>query len=130
MNIIVKFPTFAPGIPELSPQRYAHPPRPRPRPQHPRQTLPRRHPPRIRLHPRPRQPNPHNPPDQRPHPLRHPRHLPLPILRHTHCPTVLIENFFIYNKQDLAYLLSQEGRREIIETIIDGIERCVLTLVE
>ena len=26
-------------------------------------------------------------------------------------------------------LLSQEGRREIIETIIDGIERCVLTLV-
>ena len=50
MNIIVKFPTFAPGIPELSPQRYAHPPRPRPRPQHPRQTLPRRHPPRIRLH--------------------------------------------------------------------------------
>ena len=31
--------------------------------------------------------------------------------------------------RDLAYLLSQEGRREIIETIIDGIERCVLTLV-
>ena len=26
-------------------------------------------------------------------------------------------------------LLSQEGGREIIETIIDGIERCVLTLV-
>ena len=39
------------------------------------------------------------------------------------------ENFFMDNKQDLAYLLSQEGRREIIETIIDGIERCVLTLV-
>ena len=51
------------------------------------------------------------------------------ILRHTHCPAVLIENFFMDNKQDLAYLLSQEGRREIIETIIDGIERCVLTLV-
>ena len=46
-----------------------------------------------------------------------------------HCPAVLIENFFMDNKQDLAYLLSQEGRREIIETIIDGIERCVLTLV-
>ncbi|MBQ6689469.1 MAG: N-acetylmuramoyl-L-alanine amidase, partial [Bacteroidales bacterium] len=45
------------------------------------------------------------------------------------CPAVLIENFFMDNKQDLAYLLSQEGRREIIETIIDGIERCVLTLV-
>ena len=51
------------------------------------------------------------------------------ILRHTHCPAVLIENFFMDNKKDLAYLLSQEGRREIIETIIDGIERCVLTLV-
>ena len=31
--------------------------------------------------------------------------------------------------RDLANLLSQEDRREIIETIIDGIERCVLTLV-
>ena len=51
------------------------------------------------------------------------------ILRHTQCPAVLIENFFMDNKQDLAYLLSQEGRQEIIETIIDGIERCVLTLV-
>ena len=49
--------------------------------------------------------------------------------RHTHCPAVLIENFFMDNKQDLAYLLSQEGRREIIVTIIDGIERCVLTFV-
>ena len=51
------------------------------------------------------------------------------ILRHTHCPAVLIENFFMDNKKDLAYLLSQEGRRAIVETIIDGIERCVLTLV-
>ena len=49
------------------------------------------------------------------------------ILRHTHCPAVLIENFFMDNKKDLAYLLSQEGRRAIVETIIDGIERCVLT---
>ena len=46
-----------------------------------------------------------------------------------HCPAVLIENFFMDNKKDLAYLLSQEGRRAIVETIIDGIERCVLTLV-
>ena len=49
--------------------------------------------------------------------------------RHTYCPAVLIENFFMDNKKDLAYLLSQEGRREIIETIIDGIERCVLTSI-
>ena len=46
-----------------------------------------------------------------------------------HCPAVLIENFFMDNKKDLAYLLSQEGRRAIVETIIDGIERCVLTSV-
>ena len=44
-------------------------------------------------------------------------------------PAVLVEQFFMDNKKDLAYLLSQEGRREIIETIIDGIERYVLTLV-
>ena len=51
------------------------------------------------------------------------------ILRHTHCPAVLIENFFMDNKQNLAYLLSQEGRREIIETIILGIETWVLTFL-
>ena len=51
------------------------------------------------------------------------------ILRHSLCPAVLVEQFFMDNKQDLAYLLSQEGRRAIVETIIDGIERCVLTLV-
>ena len=49
--------------------------------------------------------------------------------RHTYCPAVLIENFFMDNKKDLAYLLSQEGRRAIVETIIDGIERCVLTSI-
>ena len=37
------------------------------------------------------------------------------------------ENFFMDNKKDLACLLSQEGRRAIVETIIVGIERCVLT---
>ncbi|MBQ7812262.1 MAG: N-acetylmuramoyl-L-alanine amidase [Bacteroidales bacterium] len=51
------------------------------------------------------------------------------ILRHTLCLAILIENFFMDNKKDLAYLLSQEGRRAIVETIIDGIERCVLTLL-
>ena len=48
---------------------------------------------------------------------------------HTHCPADLIENFFMDNKKDLAYLISDEGKRAIVETIIDGIERCVLTLV-
>ncbi|MBO5108511.1 MAG: hypothetical protein J6B97_08770 [Bacteroidales bacterium] len=33
------------------------------------------------------------------------------------------------NKQDLAYLISDEGKRAIVETIITGIERWVLTLV-
>ncbi len=29
----------------------------------------------------------------------------------------------------ISFFLSQEGRRAIVETIIDGIERCVLTLL-
>ena len=45
------------------------------------------------------------------------------ILRHSLCPAVLVEQFFMDNKKDLAHLISDEGRREIIETIIDGIER-------
>lgn len=130
MNIIVKFPTFAPGIPELSPLNAML----------------------ILLDPA----HGHNTPGKRSPDgtlatclYQSARHTlkgktirtdyardgdpdweeNFYILRHTHCPAVLIENFFMDNKQDLAYLLSQEGRREIIETIIDGIERCVLTLV-
>ncbi len=45
------------------------------------------------------------------------------ILRHSLCPAVLVENFFMDSKKDLAYLHSQEGRRAFVKSIIDGIGR-------
>ena len=43
------------------------------------------------------------------------------ILRHTLCPAVLTENFFMDNKSDLEYLLSQAGKQTIIDTHVEGI---------
>ena len=36
------------------------------------------------------------------------------ILRHSLCPAVLTENFFMDNKKDFAYLISDEGKRNLI----------------
>lgn len=43
------------------------------------------------------------------------------ILCKTKCPAVLTENFFQDNKEDVSYLLSLEGRRQIVKTHIYGI---------
>lgn len=43
------------------------------------------------------------------------------ILRHTICPTVLVENFFYDNPDDLLFLESEKGREIIIRVIIEGI---------
>lgn len=43
------------------------------------------------------------------------------ILRKTKCPAVLTENFFQDNKEDVSYLLSLEGRTQIVKTHTDGI---------
>lgn len=43
------------------------------------------------------------------------------ILRKTVCPAVLTENFFQDNMDDVAYLLSPEGRRAIVATHVNGI---------
>lgn len=43
------------------------------------------------------------------------------ILRKTKCPAVLTENFFMDNKQDVSYMLSLEGRTQIVKTHVDGI---------
>ena len=48
------------------------------------------------------------------------------ILRHTLCSVVLTENFFMDNEVDLNYLLSQEGRRGIVKTHIEGIVEYIL----
>ena len=44
------------------------------------------------------------------------------ILRHSLCPAVLVEQFFIDNKKDLAYLISDEGKRNLIDVIVSGFE--------
>lgn len=42
------------------------------------------------------------------------------MLTQTKCPAVLIENFFMDNKEDLAYLQSREGREAIVKTIVNA----------
>jgi N-acetylmuramoyl-L-alanine amidase len=43
------------------------------------------------------------------------------ILKHTKCPAVLTENLFQDNKDDVDYLLSEEGKKVIVELHVDGI---------
>ena len=43
------------------------------------------------------------------------------VLRKTKCPAVLTENFFMDNKQDVSYLLSLEGRTQIVRTHVDAL---------
>lgn len=43
------------------------------------------------------------------------------ILRKTKCPAVLTENFFQDNQEDVAYLLSSEGKQAIVDVHVDGI---------
>ena len=43
------------------------------------------------------------------------------ILKNTHCPAVLTENLFQDNKGEVDYLLSDEGRKAIVDLHVDGI---------
>ena len=43
------------------------------------------------------------------------------VLKKTKCPAVLTENFFMDNKQDVSYLLSLEGRTQIVRTHVDAL---------
>lgn len=43
------------------------------------------------------------------------------IIKNTWCIAVLVENFFMDNKDDLAYLTSEEGRKAIISTHVEGV---------
>jgi len=45
------------------------------------------------------------------------------ILRHSLCPAVLVEQFFMDNKKDFAYLISDEGKRNLINVIVIGVEK-------
>lgn len=43
------------------------------------------------------------------------------MLSKTRCTAVLTENFFMDNKEDVAYLLSAEGREAIVATHVNAI---------
>ena len=43
------------------------------------------------------------------------------VLKHTNCPAVLTENFFQDNKDDVKFLLSDEGKKKIIDIHVNGI---------
>lgn len=47
------------------------------------------------------------------------------IIKHANCPAVLTENFFYDNKDDLKYMVSDEGRKAVVKTHVDGIESYV-----
>ena len=47
------------------------------------------------------------------------------VLKKTKCPAVLTENFFMDNTQDVSYLLSLEGRTQIVKTHVDAIIKYV-----
>lgn len=43
------------------------------------------------------------------------------VLTKTKCPAVLTENFFQDNKEDVAYLLSEEGKAAVVKVHVEGI---------
>lgn len=43
------------------------------------------------------------------------------ITRHTSCPAVLTENLFMDNREDVAFLESEEGAKAIVSLHVDGI---------
>ncbi|MDH6308055.1 N-acetylmuramoyl-L-alanine amidase [Dysgonomonas sp. PFB1-18] len=45
----------------------------------------------------------------------------LGICRDTNCPAILVENFFMDNKQDCEFLLSPEGRDQIVDLHVNAI---------
>lgn len=44
------------------------------------------------------------------------------ICKHTNCPAVLVENFFQDNKEDVDFLLSEEGKRCVTDITVEGIK--------
>lgn len=47
----------------------------------------------------------------------------LAMCRDTNCPAVLTENFFQDNKDDVEYLLSSEGKRDVVRIHVEGITK-------
>ena len=45
----------------------------------------------------------------------------LAICRDTNCPAILTENFFQDNKEDVEFLLSEEGMRMVTQIHVEGV---------
>lgn len=50
------------------------------------------------------------------------------VLKNTNCPAVLTENFFMDNKDDVNYLLSEEGKAAIVKTHVDALIKYIKTI--
>lgn len=50
------------------------------------------------------------------------------VIYNTKCIAVLTENFFMDNKEDVAYLISDEGKKSIVDTHVYGIINYIKTL--
>ena len=44
------------------------------------------------------------------------------VLKATHCPAVLIENFFMDNREDCAFLLTDESKQKAAQVILEGVK--------
>lgn len=49
------------------------------------------------------------------------------ILKNTKCPAVLTENLFYDNKEDLAVLKSEEGKKKIVNLHVEGIKNFLVS---
>lgn len=47
------------------------------------------------------------------------------VLRRTNMPAVLTENLFMDNKEEVEYLLSEEGKKSIIDLHVEGIKQYI-----
>lgn len=45
------------------------------------------------------------------------------ICKHCNCPAVLVENFFQDNKDDVNFLLSEEGKQCVTDITVEGIKK-------
>ena len=52
----------------------------------------------------------------------------LAMTRDTNCPAVLTENLFQDNKEDVAYLLSEDGKKAIVKLHVDSILKYINTV--
>ncbi len=50
------------------------------------------------------------------------------ICKKTLCPAVLVENFFMDNKEDVKFLQSSEGKDSIVNTHVEGIDNYIKSL--